>query len=155
MVTQAFVTEENPMKRTIATLLAATATAGVLAVGVPALGAAADASTAASAGALDGLRQARPFLFTYTFNGHLKVAGGNFTVDRRVYVAVKYSTGRVAFAKWQIARPHAVTPGGAVYVETTIAAPCAGSGNGYAQAYDEATRTWSPRLQVTICQRID
>ncbi|MEW1843508.1 hypothetical protein AB0392_36660 [Nonomuraea angiospora] len=143
------------MKRTIATLLATTATAGVLAVGVPALGSAANASTAASAGALDGLRQAQPFLFTYTFNGHLKVAGGNFTVDRRVYVAVKYNTGRVAFAKWQIARPHAVTPGGAVYVETTIAAPCAGSSNGYARAYDEATRTWSPSLKVTICQRID
>ncbi|WP_431912698.1 hypothetical protein [Nonomuraea jabiensis] len=140
------------MKRTIRTLLAATAAAGVLTVGVPALSAVADASTA---GTLDGLRRAQPFLFTYTFNGHLKVAGGNFTVDRRVYVAVKYNTGRVAFSKWAIARPHAVTPGGAVYVETTIAAPCAGGNNGYAQAYDEATRTWSPRLQVTICQRID
>ncbi|MEU6782625.1 hypothetical protein ABZ912_25785 [Nonomuraea angiospora] len=143
------------MKRTVATLLAAAATAGVLAVGVPALSAAANASTASAAGTLDGLRQAQPFLFTYAFNGHLKVAGGNFTVDRRVYLAVKYNTGRVAFARWEIARPHAVTPGGAVYVETTIAAPCGGSKNGYAQAYDEATRTWSPRLQVTICQRID
>jgi hypothetical protein len=40
-------------------------------------------------------------------------------------------------------------------VETTIAAPCAGGPNGYAEAYDAATKRWSPRLPVTICQRID
>ncbi|MFD1535967.1 hypothetical protein [Nonomuraea guangzhouensis] len=147
------------MNRTIRSLLGVTATAGLLALGVPALSAAANASTTSTAGitsaTFEGLRQAQPFLFTYTFNGHLKVAGGNFTVNRRVYLAVKFTTGRVAFAKWEIARPHPITPGGAIYVETTIAAPCSGFKNGYARAYDEATKTWSPQLPVEICQRID
>lgn len=101
------------------------------------------------------LRRAGPFLFNYTFNGHLKIAGGNFTVGGRVYLVVKYNTGRVAFSKQVIAQPHSITPGGAIYVETTIAAPCAGWKNGYARAYAYATQTWSPRLPVEICQRID
>ncbi|MER5325844.1 hypothetical protein [Streptosporangium roseum] len=153
------------MNRTIRTLLGvtATATAAIVALGVPALGAAANASATSaagatstvSAGAVDGLKQAQPFLFTYTFNGRLKVAGGNFTVGRRVYLVVKYNTGRTAFSRWETARTHSITPGGAVYVETTIAAPCAGGTNGYARGYDDATRTWSPRLAVAICQRID
>ncbi|MEU4224607.1 hypothetical protein AB0F17_09950 [Nonomuraea sp. NPDC026600] len=147
------------MNRTIRSLLGVTAAAGLVALGVPALSAAANASTASTAGitsaTFDGLRQAQPFLFTYTFNGHLKVAGGNFTVNRRVYLVVKFTTGRVAFARWETARPHPITPGGAIYVETTIAAPCSGFKNGYARGYDEATKTWSPQLPVEICQRID
>ncbi|WP_271216664.1 hypothetical protein [Streptosporangium carneum] len=153
------------MNRTIRTLLGAAATAGIVALGVPALSSAANASTASStsatgvtgtASAVSDLRRAgQPFLFNYTFNGHLKVAGGNFTVGRRVYLVVKYNTGRIAFSRWQVAKTHSITPGGTIYVETTIAAPCSGSRNGYARAYDEATRTWSPRLAVDICQRID
>jgi uncharacterized membrane protein len=153
------------MNRTIRTLFGVTATAGVIALGVPALSAAANASAAsttsaagvtstASASAFN-LTQAQSFLFNYTFNGHLKVAGGNFTVGSRVFLTVKFNSGRVAFSKWVIARPHSITPGGAIYVETTIAAPCAPGTNGYARAYDEATKTWSPRLPVAICQRID
>ncbi|MEV0169383.1 hypothetical protein [Nonomuraea fuscirosea] len=97
----------------------------------------------------------RPFLFTYTFAGHLKVAGGHFTVDGRVYVSVKHSNGVTAFHKWTTARTHPVTPGGAVYVDTTLASPCSGSRNGYAEAYDAATKRWSARLPVTVCRRID
>ena len=145
------------MKRTIRTMFGVAATAGILALGAPAFTGAANASTtsATSATASAGLRQGQSFLFNYPFNGHLKVAGGNFTVDHRVYLVVKFNTGRVAFSKWEIARTHPITPGGAIYVETTIAAPCAPGNNGYARAYDEATRTWSPKLPVTICQRID
>lgn len=148
------------MNRTIRSLLGVTATAGLVALGVPALSTAANASTTStvsttSAGAINQLRQAPSFLFNYTFNGHLKIAGGNFTVNRRVYLAVKFNTGRLAFSRWETARPHPITPGGAIYVETTIAAPCSGFKNGYARAYDEATQTWSPRLPVEICQRID
>lgn len=148
------ITGEIPMSRTIRTLLGVTAAAGIVALGVPALSAAANASTM-SAGTFDEVRQDRPFLFNYTFNGHLKVAGGNFTMGGRVFLTVKYNSGRAAFSKWQIARPHSITPGGAIYVDTTIAAPCAGSKNGYARAYDEATNRWSARLPVSICQRID
>lgn len=149
------------MNRPIRILLAVTATAGAVALGVPALGAAANASATSTAGvtgaasAADARRAGQPFLFNYTFDGHLKVAGGNFTVGRRVFLTVKYNTGRVAFSKWEIARTHSITPGGTIYVETTIAAPCNGNKNGYARAYDEATKTWSPRLAVEICRRID
>jgi len=96
-----------------------------------------------------------PFLFSYTFNGHLKIGGGNFTVDGKVYLAVTLDNGTVKFRRTVIARPHAVTPGGAIYVETTIAAPCAVDNNGYARAYDYTTKTWSPKLLVGICQRFD
>ncbi|MFI6504867.1 hypothetical protein [Nonomuraea typhae] len=127
------------------TLLGA-ATAAIVALS--AFGPAAHASSATAA-------QAPSFLFQYTFNNHLKVAGGNFTVGGRVFLTVKFNTGRVAFSKWETARTHAITPGGAIYVETTIAAPCNGGPNGYARAYDKVTARWSPRLPVTICQRID
>ncbi|GGT20035.1 hypothetical protein ACFFV7_27840 [Nonomuraea spiralis] len=148
------------MNRSLRTLFGLTATAAAIALAVPAMSSAANASPASPSDLSDtsharDLAQARSFLFTYTFNGHLKVAGGNFTVDRRVFLTVKFNNGVTKFSRWAIARTHPVTPGGAIYVETTIAAPCNGSKNGYAQAYDEATRTWSPRLPVTICQRID
>ncbi|MCK2220356.1 hypothetical protein MF672_042125 [Actinomadura sp. ATCC 31491] len=159
------------MNRHLRTLLGVTATAAIAVLGVPALGGPANAATnaattnavttnavttkAAAASAAQARHSERPFLFTYTFDNHLKVAGGYFTVGGRVYVTVRYSTGRVAFGTWTTARTHPVTPGGAVYVGTTVAAPCYGGPNGYAQAYDAATRTWSPRLAVTICQRID
>ncbi|MFF4198676.1 hypothetical protein [Nonomuraea sp. NPDC001831] len=148
------------MNRSLRTLFGLTATAATIALTVPAMSGAANASTA-SPSDLDNtshvqeLAQARSFLFTYTFNNHLKVAGGNFTVDHRVFLTVKFNNGVSKFSRWVVARTHPVTPGGAIYVETTIAAPCYGGKNGYAQAYDEATRTWSPRLPVTICQRID
>ncbi|MEU1387320.1 MULTISPECIES: hypothetical protein [unclassified Nonomuraea] len=148
------------MNRSLRTLFGLTATAATIALTVPAMSNAASASPASPSDLNDtshaqDLARARSFLFTYTFNDHLKVAGGNFTADRRVFVTVKFNNGVTKFSRWVIARTHPVTPGGAIYVETTIAAPCSGSKNGYAQAYDEATRTWSPRLPVTICQRID
>lgn len=95
------------------------------------------------------------FLFQYTFNGHLKIGGGNFTVDGRVTLLVKYNNGNVAFRQTVTAHTHSITPGGAIYVETTIASPCAPGNNGYARAYDHTTGIWSPRLPVPICQRID
>ncbi|MFB7368411.1 hypothetical protein ACFC0D_00955 [Streptomyces sp. NPDC056222] len=97
-----------------------------------------------------------PFLFHYTFNNHLKIGGGNFTVGGRVYLVVKLNNGRVMFSRWVTAQPHSITPGGAIYVETSVASPCGGSGNnGYARAFDRTTQTWSPRLPVPVCVRID
>jgi hypothetical protein len=57
-------------------------------------------------------------------------------------------------SKRVIAHPHPVTPGGAVYVNTNIPY-CTGNKNGYAQAYDESTKRWSPRVRVDICGGID
>ncbi|MEU7062677.1 hypothetical protein [Streptomyces sp. NPDC046161] len=54
-----------------------------------------------------------------------------------------------------IAKTNTGVPGGAAYLETDIAAPCAPGNNGYAQAYDYMTRTWSPKLPVAICVRFD
>ncbi|MFD0368537.1 hypothetical protein [Streptomyces sp. NPDC127114] len=95
------------------------------------------------------------FLFQYTFNGHLKIGGGNFTVGGPVTLYVKYNNGTVAFRQTVTAKTHSITPGGAIYVETNIASPCAPGNNGYARAYDRTTGIWSPRLPVPICQRID
>ncbi|MEU7067819.1 hypothetical protein [Streptomyces sp. NPDC046161] len=96
-----------------------------------------------------------PFLFQYTFNGHLKLGGGNYTLNGRVFVVVKFNNGTVRFRTWVTAWDHPYHPGGAVYVDTGIPAPCAGSSNGYARAYDQATARWSPRVPVTICVRFD
>ncbi|MFI9063810.1 hypothetical protein ACIGQE_18265 [Streptomyces sp. NPDC053429] len=51
-----------------------------------------------------------------------------------------------------IAKTNTGVPGGAAYLETDIAAP---GNNGYAQAYDYTTKTWSPKLPVAICVRFD
>ncbi len=99
--------------------------------------------------------QNAPFLFNYIFNGHLKLGGGNFTVGGTVYLVVKFNNGTVVFSKKVVAQTHPVTPGGAIYVETPIAAPCAPGNNGYAQAYDYTTSRWTPRLPVAICGRLD
>lgn len=150
------------MNRSMRTLFGLTAAAATIALAVPAMSSAANASPSPTSPSdinntshAHDVAQARSFLFTYTFNDHLKVAGGNFTVDHRVFLVVKFNNGVTKFSRWVIARTHPVTPGGAIYVETTVAAPCFGGNNGYTQAYDEASRTWSPRLPVTICQRID
>ncbi|SEP67214.1 hypothetical protein SAMN04487983_1001243 [Streptomyces sp. yr375] len=95
------------------------------------------------------------FLFQYTFNHHLKIGGGNFTVGGLVYLAVKFNNGAIFFHTNVTAQTHPVTPGGAIYVETTVASPCAPGNNGYAQAYDWTTQTWSPKLPVPICVPID
>ncbi|MFF5785456.1 hypothetical protein ACFY8P_10860 [Streptomyces sp. NPDC012693] len=98
-----------------------------------------------------------PFLFQYTFNHHLKIGGGNFTVNGRVYLVVKLNNGRVMFQKWVTARTHSITPGGTIYVETSVSSPCSPStgNNGYARAFDDTTQKWSPRLPVPVCVRID
>ena len=111
----------------------------------------ATASRAAAAAAAS-----EPFLFSYEFNRHLKIAGGHFTVGGQVRLIVRYNgTDKVAFSKTVVAKTHPVTPGGAIYVDTTIAAPCRPDKNGYAQAYDFGSKRWSKRLPVEICQRID
>ncbi len=98
----------------------------------------------------------QPFLFSYEFNRHLKIAGGHFTVGGQVRLFVRYNhNDKVAFSRTAVAKTHPVTPGGAIYVDTTIAAPCAPGNNGYAVAYDVASKRWSKRLPVPICQRID
>jgi hypothetical protein len=98
---------------------------------------------------------AEPFLFSYAFNNHLKLGGGQFTVGGRVYVVVKLNNGTVKFAQNVTVQPHAVTLGGAINVEASIAAPCPPGDIGYARAYDRTTQMWSPRLPVAVCVRID
>ncbi|MBT2406615.1 MULTISPECIES: hypothetical protein [unclassified Streptomyces] len=95
------------------------------------------------------------YLFQYTYRGHLKIGGGNFTLGGRVYVAVKFNSGQVKYHGTVTAKTNSGVPGGAVYLETNISAPCAPGNNGYAQAYDYSTQTWSPRLPVAICVRLD
>ncbi|MFE4258804.1 hypothetical protein [Streptomyces sp. NPDC056883] len=95
------------------------------------------------------------YLFQYTHRNHLKIGGGNFTVGGEVYIVVKYNTGKLRYHSTVIAKTQAGMPGGAAYLETNITAPCAPGNNGYARAYDHSTETWSPRLPVAICQRID
>ncbi|WP_285550658.1 hypothetical protein [Actinoplanes regularis] len=145
--------------------------AGVLTVAALVAGAASPAS-AASAATIDpaadsaGLALApgtvtvlragdSPFLFSYGYNSHLKIAGGYFTDGGKVYVVVKLNSGTKKFSKNVTAHTHPITPGGAIYVETTVASPCGAGNNGYARAYDYTTGRWSPRLPVPICQRID
>jgi hypothetical protein len=96
-----------------------------------------------------------PFLFSYAFDGHLKLGGGNFTMNGEVRVFLRFSPQNTFWSQSVIARPHQVTPGGAIYVETRSAAPCPPGNNGYARALDVATNRWSPRLPVTICVPID
>lgn len=98
---------------------------------------------------------AAPFLFSYTFDNHLALGGGYYTMNGWVFVVVKSSDGAVMFSQDVRAKPHSITPGGAVYVQTSIAAPCAPGNKGYARAYDRTTQKWSPRLPVAVCQRID
>ncbi|MFE5805760.1 hypothetical protein [Streptomyces sp. NPDC056491] len=95
------------------------------------------------------------YLFQYTYRSHLKIGGGNFTLGGKVYVAVKYNTGKVRYSGNVIAKTNSGVSGGAVYLETNISAPCAPGNNGFAQAYDYSTDTWSPKLPVAICVRID
>ncbi|WP_407840771.1 hypothetical protein ACE1OC_37525 [Streptomyces sp. DSM 116496] len=95
------------------------------------------------------------YLFQYTYRGHLKIGGGNFTLGDKVYIVVKYNTDKLRYHSTVIAKSNPPVPGGAAYLETNITAPCAPGNNGYAQAYDHGTGTWSPRLPVAICQRID
>lgn len=96
-----------------------------------------------------------PFLFSYEFNNHLQLGGGNFTMNGEVYVVLRFSPENTFWSQRVVARPHPVTPGGAVYVETPSAAPCPPGNNGYARGFDVATNRWSPRLPVTICVPID
>ncbi|MEU9304068.1 hypothetical protein [Streptomyces sp. NPDC048269] len=95
------------------------------------------------------------YLFQYTYRGHLKIGGGNFTLGGKVYMVVKFNSGQVKYQKNVIAKTNAGVPGGAAYMETNISAPCAPGNNGYAQAYDYSTKTWSPKLPVAICVRFD
>ena len=132
-------------------LVAAGLTAGMA---VPAM---ASGRTTTAAGAQSAVDRAAdlPFLFNYVFNRHLKIGGGNFTDGGRVYLAVKLNSGSVMFKTDAIAQTHPITPGGAIYVETTVAAPCASSNNGYAVAYDYTTGQWTPRLPVGVCVAFD
>ncbi|MCX4539066.1 hypothetical protein [Streptomyces sp. NBC_01565] len=116
----------------------------------PTASAAADAAPAALGKAPQGL-----YLFQYTHNDHLKIGGGNFTLGGKVYIVVKYNTGKVRYEGNVIAKTNTGVPGGAAYLETNISAPCAPGNNGFAQAYNYSTSTWSPTLPVAICVRLD
>src|SRR5687768_11963348 len=82
-----------------------------------------------------------PFLFSYPFDGRLTVAGGYFTLGGKVRVVVRRTNNRqVVFSGSATAKKHSITPGGAVYVRTTLRAPCSGKANGYARASVSACR---------------
>jgi len=119
--------------------------------------AAAPATVPSSVTSADSVTKKAPasFLFQYAFNGHLKIGGGNFTVGGPVTLYLKLNNGTVMFRKTVTAQTHPITPGGAIYVETPFSSPCAPGNNGYARAFDRTTQTWSPRLPLAICQRID
>lgn len=53
-------------------------------------------------------------MFTYPFDNHLAIGGGNFTIGQPVIVRVVRDDGVRELNRQVIARPHAVTPGGAV-----------------------------------------
>jgi hypothetical protein len=128
---------------------------GVLAlVGAPAMAAVGSTTATSRADTSSVLRthqQDAPFLFSYVFSGHLVVAGGDFTMGGRVYLTVREGDGTSVYSRTVVARPHAVTPGGAIYVQTPIPAPCARN-NGYARAYDYTTRRWTRTLPVGVCK---
>ncbi|MER7948118.1 hypothetical protein ABTY59_12120 [Streptomyces sp. NPDC096079] len=91
-----------------------------------------------------------PWLSPYEFGGHLKLNGGCFTLDRHVFLVVKYNNGTIAFKKWVVSKEQQGLAGGWVNTDTGLKAPCSGPSNGYARGYDEATDRWSPRYPVTI-----
>ncbi|MGW8763035.1 hypothetical protein ACWGN5_11120 [Streptomyces sp. NPDC055815] len=96
-----------------------------------------------------------PWLSPYTFDGHLKLNGGCFTLGRHVFLMVKHNNGTIFFKKWVFAKENPSLAGGWVNTDTGLKAPCAGPSNGYARGYDEATDRWSPRYPVTICVAFD
>jgi hypothetical protein len=93
-----------------------------------------------------------PFLFSYTFSNRLALGGGNYTMNGPVLVVVRLNNGRTMFSQNLLAKPHSVTPGGAVYVHTNIPQPCSTNNNAYARALDRTTGRWSPRIPVGYCQ---
>jgi hypothetical protein len=140
--------------RRIAIGVAGTALAGLV-LAPAALAAPPRADTAVTSVSTPLRKAPEPYLFSYPYNNHLSLGGGNFTVGGRVYVAVKFNTGTTKFGKWVVAQQGQRNPGGTFHVETNIPASCPPGNNGYARAYDENTQTWSPRLPVPICVRFD
>ena len=96
-----------------------------------------------------------PFLFSYTFDHHLALGGGYYTMGGRVLVVVRLNNGTTKWFQNVTAKPHSVTPGGTVYVHTNIPQPCSTNNNGYARALDRTTGRWSPRIPVGVCVLID
>ncbi|WP_406065902.1 hypothetical protein OG462_40665 [Streptomyces sp. NBC_01077] len=93
-----------------------------------------------------------PWVSTYAFDGDLKVEGGCFTENGRVYVMVKHNNGTLYFKKWVTARDHPFLAGGWINVNTHLRAPCNGiEKNGYARGYDSVTKKWSAKFPVPIC----
>src|SRR4051812_31915129 len=78
--------------------LSATALAAIGLAASPAGAAPAGMGTAAGSTHI-GLHKAPqgPYLFQYTYRGHLKIGGGNFTLGGKVYVAVKYNSGQLRY----------------------------------------------------------
>ncbi|MGW2098720.1 hypothetical protein ACWCPX_13640 [Streptomyces olivaceoviridis] len=112
-------------------------------------------TAAATAVPAHQLKASQPYLFSYEYNNHLSLGGGNFTVGGRVYVLVKLNSGAKHYGKWVVARPGQHNPGGTFHVEANIPYSCPPGKNGYARGYDDATGTWSPKLPVSICVRFD
>ncbi|MGW0119969.1 hypothetical protein [Streptomyces sp. NPDC003327] len=97
-----------------------------------------------------------PWVSTYEFNKQLKVEGGCFTMNGRVYVTVKLNNGTVYFKKWVTARDHPYLAGGWINVNTFLRAPCTGTpNNGYVRAYDAVTEKWSAKFPAKICVLFD
>ncbi|GGT03522.1 MULTISPECIES: hypothetical protein [Streptomyces] len=121
----------------------------------PALAAPAPGTSPARTLSAHPYKAPQPYVFSYGYNGHLSLGGGNFTVGGRVYVVVKLNSGATHYGKWVVARPGQRNPGGTFHVETRIPYQCPPGKNGFARGYDEATGVWSPKLPVSICVRFD
>ncbi|MEU2393712.1 hypothetical protein [Streptomyces sp. NPDC007369] len=113
------------------------------------------ATPAPAAGGAHQLKAPQPYVFSYGYNSHLSLGGGNFTVGGRVYVVVKLNSGATHYGKWVVARPGQRNPGGTFHVETNIPYSCPPGKNAYARGYDKATGVWSPKLPVSVCVRFD
>jgi hypothetical protein len=96
-----------------------------------------------------------PFLFNYTFDHHLALGGGYYTMNGQVLVVVRLNNGKTMWSQNLQAKPHSITPGGTVYVHTNIPQPCSVNNNAYARALDRTTGRWSPRIPVGYCVRFD
>jgi hypothetical protein len=121
------------------------------------------ASPCPSGGVHDGTNSAAydlpffgvPWIGTYVFQGALRAQGSNYTVGGEVDVFTKFKNGSNFHAERATAITNQSAPGGWMTAGTASLSGGQPFYNGFLQAFDRASRKWSPRLPITISQRID